>query len=176
MTMTLIQTTTLGTAASSIEFTSIPQTFTDLFAFISGRSASATNDDGIRIRFNFDTTAGNYTARRLFGTGTTTGSDTLYTGTVAFTGSGRTANTFANTSIYIPNYTSSTSKGFSVDGVSENNASSSTLGLSALSWVGTAAITSITFFPDTGPTLFAGSTISLYGITKGSDGIVTTSP
>jgi hypothetical protein len=173
--MTLIQTTTLGTAAASIEFTSIPQTYTDLYVLISGRSNVATLDDGIRIRFNFDTNSANYQGRRLYGLGNSTGTDTSYTSIAAFTGSSRTANTFANTCIYIPNYTSSTRKTFSAEGASENNAVAVTTGVSASSWAGPDAITTITFYPDTGTTISADSTISLYGILKGSSGGVVVS-
>jgi hypothetical protein len=52
-----------------------------------------------------------------------------------------TANTFGNTEFYIPNYTSSNYKSFSVDGVTENNATAA-FALYAGLWSNTAAITS----------------------------------
>jgi hypothetical protein len=61
-----------------------------------------------------------------------------------------------------------------VDTVSENNATAAFQRIIAGLNNSTAAITSINFFPSSG-NFVAGSTISLYGITKGSDGIVTTS-
>jgi hypothetical protein len=43
-------------------------------------------------------------------------------------------------------------------------------------WSSTAAITSLAFSDISAANYLAGSTISLYKITKGTDGIVTTSP
>ena len=173
--MKLIETKTLGTAAASIEFTSIPQTFTDLMAVYSLRLDvdSAT----LNIRFNGDT-GNNFAVRRLFGDGSTATSDSSSTSSLATTANGfsaATANTFANSSIYIPNYTATTAKSVSIDAVSENNATLSFQAIHAGVWSDTAAITSILFTRLAGGNLVSGSTISLYGITKGSDGIVTTS-
>ena len=78
--------------------------------------------------------------------------------------------------MYIPNYTGSTNKSISVDSVTENNATNNLMNIQAGLWSNTAAITSILFTSDTAGGFLAGSTISLYKITKGSDGIVTTSP
>ena len=64
----------------------------------------------------------------------------------------------------------------SVDAVGENNATQAFQIISAGLWANTAAITSIQLIPQSGGgTFVADSTVSLYGITKGSDGIVTTS-
>jgi hypothetical protein len=169
MTMTLIETKTLGTAAASIEFTSIPQDGTDLVVLISARNSVDTSTG--TIAFN---TGGTYTRRRLQGNGTTANSsmpsDDYFIGATSFT-----ANTFGNSVIYIPNYTASQAKSYSVDGVTENNATTSFASLYAGLWSETAAITSITFTPGSGGNFIIDSTISLYKMTKGSDGIVTTS-
>ena len=85
-----------------------------------------------------------------------------------------TANTFTNNQIYIPNYAGSTNKSVSIESVVENNSSDNMMNILAGLWSNTAAITTITFLPDAN--WVAGSTISLYGILKGTDGIVTTSP
>jgi hypothetical protein len=45
--------------------------------------------------------------------------------------------------------------------------------ISAGLWSNTAAITSLTFLPESGTQFEIGTTISLYKITSGSDGIVT---
>jgi hypothetical protein len=78
-------------------------------------------------------------------------------------GTTATANTFASTEIYIPNYTSTTSKSVSIDGVTENNATTSyqtfTAGLSTLS----TAITSVSFGLGAG-NFVQYSTFSLYGL------------
>jgi hypothetical protein len=172
--MKLIETITLGTAAASIEFTSIPQIpFTDLVLLVSGRTARANEVDGIALAFNGSSAS--FTARRLFGAGNGTVTSDTTNGHPFFSGANSTSNTFGNSSIYIPNYTGSTNKSFSVDGLHENNATLAYQGISAGLWSNTAAITQIAVSSNVASNLIAGSTISLYGITKGSDGIVTTS-
>jgi hypothetical protein len=172
--MKLIESKTLGTAAASIEFTSIPSTFTDLVVVLSLRTARAGEiDDPINIELNG--TSSGFSARHLFGNGSSalsaTRTNLVYFGNAA----GATANTFDNASIYFPNYTGSTNKSYSVDGVSETNGTTAYQNLIAGLWSNTAAISSMLFRSGTANNLVAGSTISLYGILKGSDGIVTTS-
>jgi hypothetical protein len=173
--MTLIETKTLGTAAASIEFTSIPQDGTDLLAVASLRLD--VDSLVVNIRFNGDT-GSNFSGVRLIGSGSAATS-TSYTDssfeTIAQGFSTATANTFANMSVYIPNYSGSTAKSVSIDEVSEDNATFSRQVIHAGLWTGTSGITSILFSRLAGGNLVAGSTISLYKITKGSDGIVTTS-
>jgi hypothetical protein len=172
--MKLIESKTLGTAQASIEFTSIPQDGTDLLVLMSLRDAGGSNANDVRIRFN--TLSTNFSTRYLFGNGSITGSGTQSTNivTVASTSSGATSNTFSSVSLYIPNYTGSTNKSFSVDTVGENNATGAFQILEAGLWSNTAAISGLTI-EGVSVNLVAGSIISLYKITKGSDGIVTTS-
>jgi hypothetical protein len=169
--MKLIESKTLATAAASIEFTSIPQTFTDVMVLASLRNTGAFGL--FTLSFNGSTTG--FTMRGLFGNGSSAGSFTTpanYGGEVV--DSTQTSNTFANNSFYIPNYTGATNKSYSIDGVQENNATQSNQVIGAGLWSNTAAITSITLTGN-GGTFAIGSIVSLYGITKGSDGIVTTS-
>ena len=177
MSMTLIETKTLGTAAASIEFTSIPQDSTDLLAKLSMRGTNAAVFDQILMRINGSTST--YTIKGLVGDGSTSSSD----GTSGLTGmkigvgvgANATANTFSNTEVYIPNYTGSTQKSASSNDVGENNAASAYQDIYASLWSGTAAITSLLFFSQNGTNWVSGSTISLYKITKGTDGIVVVS-
>jgi hypothetical protein len=172
--MKLIESKTLGTAAASIEFTSIPQDGTDLVLLMSGRTTRTTALDWIEMQFN--TITSDYSMRGLFGDGSGTGSFTETRIFLPIGGNTATANTFGNSMFYIPNYTGSTNKSVSGDGVSENNATSVSHYIIAGLWSNTAAITSIKLFPFTAAQDFvAGSTVSLYKVTKGSDGIVTTS-
>jgi hypothetical protein len=171
--MKLIESKTLATATAGIEFTSIPQTYTDLVLLTALRS-----DDGVvaqeaLIAFNGSTSS--FSARQLYAFGPTVASTTPARQVGGHPSSQVTANTFGNTTIYIPNYSGSTNKSYSVESVTENNSSSQNfLNIVAGLWSDTAAITSLTISSGAG-SLIAGSTISLYGITKGSDGIVTTS-
>jgi hypothetical protein len=173
--MTLIESKTLLSAAASIEFTSIPQDGTDLVMVVLGRT-TRTGDprDLLILRFNGDTNSANYTTKRLGGDGGNAFSDTG-AGPLSLSSADATANTFGNTSYYIPNYTAAINKSFSSDGVSENNSTVAGQNLIAGLWSNTAAITSLAFTSGTSSNFVAGSTVSLYKVTKGSDGIVTTS-
>jgi hypothetical protein len=175
--MKLIESKTLVSAQASIEFTSIPQDFTDLLISYSVRGDNA-NFQGLQIYFNGANS--NLTSRYLLGTGSSAASGTLSYGFAgSISGTGSTSNTFGNGTLYIPNYTGSTNKSFSVDNVTENNATTSYQDIVAGLWSQTAAITSFTLLGRTdgggSNNLITGSTVSLYGILKGSSGGVTTS-
>jgi hypothetical protein len=173
--MKLIETKTLVSAQASIEFTSIPQDFTDLVVLLSVRSSRTEAVDGLEFRPNGSTT--NFSWRRLFGDGATGNSSSgTNTEMSLINSANNTSNTFTNVAFYIPNYTSAANKSFSSDGVTENNATTAYQALYAGLWSQTTAITSLYFGSATANNLIAGSTISLYGILKGSDGIVTTTP
>jgi hypothetical protein len=163
-TMVKIETVTVGSGgAANIEFTNIPQTYTDLVIKVSARSNRASfPGDGVTITLN---TTGINAARGLAGDGGTPTSDTdLIVGVC--TASTATASTFGNMDIYIPNYTSSTNKSISSDAANENNATNSTLRLTASLVNLTSAVTSLKLAPFLG-TLFAQySTATLYGISK----------
>ena len=170
MTMQLIETKTLATAAASIDFTSIPQDATDLMLFISART---TANDGVvwydtKIEFNNNTS--NLSTRVLYGTGSGVASITDATSILLRVNSNlSTASTFGNAIIYVSNYAGSTNKSVSIDSVT-----AAFQAITAALWADTAAITSVKATAKTG-NLDVGTTISLYKITKGSDGIVTTS-
>lgn len=165
-TFTLISTITVGSGgASSIDFTSIPSTFTDLCLKISARFSTAFTSDTMKISFNSTTT--NFTYRLLTGNGSSAAS---YNGTFGNAGdtdaNSATASTFHNGEIYIPNYAGSNYKSFSVDTVTENNATAAIADLLAGLWSNTAAITSIGLTPYSGGTFVQYSSASLYGILK----------
>jgi hypothetical protein len=170
--MKLIETKTLGTAAASIEFTSIPQTFTDLVVVLSIRGDAANVANSLVLAFNGSTA--NFTTRLLEGNGASTLSTSLTSFAGNSTNANATSNTFSSIQVYIPNYTGSTNKSFSIDAVTENNATTAYQDIVAGLWSQTAAISSLSFTVASGNAV-VGTTMSLYGITKGSDGIVTTS-
>lgn len=171
--MTLIGTTTLTVAAANIEFTSIPQDGTDLLVLCAIRVGASGSINQL-LRFNGSATG--FTVRSLTGNGS---SATSTSATDADLGrlneGGSTANTFSNVSIMIPNYTGSANKTFLAENVTENNAAAANINLITGLWSNTAAITSILVRPSHSGDLSIGSTVSLYKITKGSDGIVTVS-
>lgn len=67
--------------------------------------------------------------------------------------------------MYFPNYAGSNAKSFSADYVTENNATSALIGLVALLWNQTSAITSMNFEGYySGDKFDQYSTVTLYGI------------
>lgn len=172
--MKLIESKTIATAVATVEFTSIPQTYTDLVILISSR-AGVGDGNGITTRPNGSTTSA--TSRQLYGTGSSATSNSFSAISSGFTnGSTETANTFSSSYVYIPNYTSSTNKSFSTDSVMENNATQAFHSIVAGLWSNTSAITSLSFVTSDAGNFAVGTIFSLYGVLKGTDGIVTTSP
>jgi hypothetical protein len=178
MTMQLIESVTVGSGgASSIEFTSIPQDGTDLVVLFSGRAATSSSPT-ISITFNSDT-GSNYALRRLRGDGATVSSASFSAQANLplnqfLADATSTSNTFSNNVVYLPNYTSTVAKSVSIDHVQENNGTTSWQHISAGSYSGTSAITSINMVIASG-TIAENSTASLYKVTSGSDGITSVS-
>jgi hypothetical protein len=160
----LLNKVTLAETTASITFSNIPQTgYTDLKVVCSTRYTAGATGSDIQIKLNTLTT--NFTYRTLFGSGSAASSGNGTDPVVGLTaGSADTANTFGNTEIYIPNYTSSNFKSISSDSVTENNATLSYMGLYATLWSNTAAITSVTLFNPTPRSFAQYSTFYLYGL------------
>jgi hypothetical protein len=174
-TMTLISAITVGAGgASSIDFTSIPSTYNDLYLKFSLRatnSSSARAEDSLLLAINNNTTGTNYTSRYLRGNGSSVGSGTVTSGYSGcyigeFNGSTSTANTFANGEMYIPDYLSSNNKSFSIDIVQETNGTTAYSHLMGNIWNQTSAITRLTFTDINSNTFAQYSSIYLYGIKK----------
>ena len=168
MTMKLISSATASGSSAVIDITSIQQTFTYLYLVYSLRAGTPNVNHALFLNFN-DTGTG-YTGRVLYGTGSSAASFTRTTSEFLLsTGSNATANTFSSGFASIPNYAGSANKLTIFNNVTENNATASEQNIAAALWSNTAAITKITFF--TGSANFAaGSTVSLYGIQRGSGG------
>ena len=162
-TYTLISSVTVGAGgASSIDFTSIPATYTDLLVKWSLRGS--TNTTYMTIQLNGSTSS--RTSLLLFGTGSGTVNTTT---TTLQSGGGQnassyTANTFSNGELYLPNYAGSVNKSMSIDSVSENNASNADAGLTAALWSNTSAINRVTLYEGSSGTFAQYSTAYLYGI------------
>jgi hypothetical protein len=162
----LLEKITVGaTKAASITFNNIPQTgYTDLKLVMSTRLDSASGANFNYVKFNGSSTG--FTIRTLEGSGNGAGSGSGSTGNAGLDeGTSYTANTFSSTDIYIPNYTSSNYKSYSVETVTENNATAAYMEMVAGLWSNTAAITSVTVYPDTGGRNYVQySTFALYGL------------
>ena len=167
-TMTLIASNTVGSGGvSSVTFSSIPATYTDLVVKVSARTDTSSSSAGQWLYVNFNGATTNNSTRILYGIGSggsgsiSGSSPTPYA--VYVNPSDYTANTFSNGEIYISNYTSSNFKSYSVDSVNENNATVAGMDLTAGLWSNTAAITSINLSP-AGGNFVQYSTFYLYGI------------
>jgi len=171
-TFTLIASTTVGAGGTStITFSSIPSTYTDLKIFASFRSNVAGEVlDAMTLNFNGNTTG--YSRQRLIGTGSGTPTADSASGNTLLNfagygnGASATSNTFGNSEIYIPNYAGSANKTVSSDGVAENNGTLAANMIAAGLWSNTAAITSIELRSQNSATIIEHSTFYLYGIVK----------
>lgn len=166
-----LQTVTVGSGgASTITFSSIPQTYTDLVLKISARSDSASAGySPARINFSGDS-ATNYSSTYLQGYGSSvfTGRYTSLT-YLTLDGIARstiTANTFSSADLYIPNYTSANYKSFNWELAGENSSTTvSDLLLNGGLWRSTSAVTSITL-TFIGENFVQYSSFSLYGVLR----------
>ena len=169
-TYTLISSVTVGSGgAASIEFTSIPATYTDLVIKLSARDSSAAIGNAYNLQFNSDTSGNNYAYVLLYGiSNLATGSEkTTTNGYLNYINSANaTASTFGSAEIYIPNYRSSNLKSMSHEGIAENNGTDGRQGLNGYLWNSTSAITSIQIDAYGAPTWVQYSTFYLYGISN----------
>jgi hypothetical protein len=144
---------TIETAVSSVTFTSIPQTYTDLILVVSGTWASA-GYEAFGFQFNGDA-GSNYSRTLLNGNGTSALSSreaTSYWGALGDTQSNSIINimNYSNSTTYKTVISRGSSAGYQVRG---------TVGL----WRNTAAITSMVLTMASG-NFAVGCTLSLYGI------------
>ena len=178
-TYTLIGSTT-ATNGTSISFTSIPQTYTDLQLVISAKTTYNGGGGSLSLAIAFNSTGTNYSSKYIQYYGTSTvisGSDTTTTmggitggilrAVMVSSFDSTVTSTFGNSSIYIPNYTSSNNKPYSVEGAVEANSSASNgvqgLAMTAGLWSNSAAITRIDLGAEVG-NFVSPSTFYLYGI------------
>jgi hypothetical protein len=142
---------TVGTPVSSVTFSSIPATYTDLIAIV----ATTTSGD-MSYRINGDTGA-NYSQTLIYGY-SSFGSTKTTNATSNFLNYGsNSGNLFAI--LQFNNYSNTTTY---KNSLLRDNANGTTTDVMVGLWRSTAAINSITFTP---PSTFAtGSTFNLYGI------------
>ena len=172
-----IQTITVGSGGvASIEFTNIPQTFTDLKVVVSARTTTAATRGSLLLELNGSTS--DFTARALYGEDGNRGSEipspTRRLGVVP--AANATVSAFGNAEIYIPNYTSANFKSISTDIVFEQNSSSVyDLYMTGTLWSNNAAITSLSIKPAS-DNWAQYSSVTLYGVSNVNLGTITSSP
>ena len=167
MRKTLIQRKEVGAGgAASIEFTNIPQTYTDLLLVMSMRTTVDGAGQWYDVNVNFNGVSTNQSQRVLYGAGSGSGVSISENAlNIRTSDSANTANTFGNASFYVPNYRGSAAKSISMNVVSENNATGAFQAIQAGLWNSSDAITSISLVPLTG-NLEQYSSASLYGVSK----------
>jgi hypothetical protein len=161
--------TVSGSSTTTITFSSIPSTYTDLVLQMSVRTNVATLGDRINVTVNGLT--GIYGEILLRGDGSAVANNyntnLSSAGDIYVNGNTATASTFATGEMYFPSYAGSANKVLGIISSAENAAGSgagSYTGLLAYSINTTAAISSIQIVPLTGPNFLANSSFYLYGI------------
>lgn len=152
--------------APYIEFTNIPQTYTDLKVILSTRGtvAGASGNKWRDCQLSLNGSTANMSWKYIYGIGTSSGAVSNANPSAFPTpASDATAGVFGNAEMLFPNYRSSTTKIWKTFAVSGNNLNASVQVSILGSWANNAAITSMRFTPDSGN--FAEfSSASLYGI------------
>lgn len=152
-----IATTTLGTTASTVTFSTIPGTYTDLILVWTGTLSSSTSVWG--LQYNSDT-GSNYSWTSLRGDGSAASSTRDSGSTRILCGWIGTSQT--TELVHIMNYSNTTTN---KTNISRNNSTVASTYVSANVglWRSTSAITSVTARTDSS-TFASGSTFTLYGI------------
>jgi len=168
-TMTKIASYTVGSGGSvAAIFSSIPQTYTDLYVEYSARTTNTDTGTSIQIvvyqnNVGYPDSTASFT--ELNGTGSGSASLNL-TGQYVRVGycdtANNTSNIFSNGSFYIANYAGSNYKSVVADSVFEQNGTAAVQSLIAGLWRTTSAINSLNI--QTGRTFAQYSTFTLYGI------------
>ena len=168
-TFILIASNVLASTTTTITFSSIPATYTDLILRMSYRTNTGSTLISGSLRLNgLSTTV--YSTVRMFQDGATLGTarDGSDNRTLLFsagTGNTATTNAFGNTEVYIPAYLSASNKPHSANESAEIDSPNTNIGQSAHLLRDTSAITSISFTANTPTDLFQiGSSFYLYGI------------
>lgn len=160
-----IQTTTLTGTATSVSFTSIPQTYTDLVLVAQSTVANASYS--LTCRLNSDSSS-LYSGTLLYGNGTSAGS-TRFTGLsfiycTSYSNQGSTLGNSVTIFNFLNYSNTTTNKTFLVRG----NAASNGTELFVNLYRSTSAISTITLYPDepalARTTFVSGASYTLYGI------------
>ena len=166
-TFVLISSSTLGSSTSSVTFSSIPSTYTDLVLKWSSRDGRSNVENSIYLSFNATTTGYSDIWMRGNGSAVFTSSDTgnayVY---IPFgsDGSTATASTYSLGEVYLPNYTAAKAKPVFISNGEETNAATAYIAVTAGMWNNTAAVSSITMTSASSNSFLSGSSFYLYGI------------
>lgn len=152
-----IQTNSLGSSTSSVTFTSISQSYTDLVVVINGQSSNG-NPGYIGTRFNNDATTV-YSTTRFYGDGTSADSDR--SSSVNYAQGGTFWGSEGTVIFQIQNYSNNTT--YKTYITRDNNAFNRT-GLMISLYRNTIPITSMNISCPDGAGFASGTTFTIYGI------------
>lgn len=160
----LINSVTVGAGgASTMAFTSIPSTYTDLLIKVSAKGATVQEAGDLLLTLNGSTS--NFATQRLFTFQTTVYADTQSNFVGQVPGSKVTANTFGSAEIYIANYAAGIHKSIAGDSSVETNSADGLEYIGTTRWSDTSTVTSISLSNNAG-NFVQYSTAYLYGIVK----------
>lgn len=159
-----IATTTLGTAAASVTFSSIVSTYTDLILISSARSTIASTGNNLYCRFNADS-GSNYSATEIAGDGSSAYADQQTNSTYSFigftSGASSSSGIYGISTSHFMNYANSTTfKTVLSRGSAIGQGTHEIVSL----WRSTSAINQIVVYPAGANNFATGSTFTLYGI------------
>ena len=163
-TYALIESQVLGAAASTVTFSSIPGTYTDLVVVINGGVTSG--QPAVWFRINSDS-ASNYSFTRLTGNGTSALSSREVNQAQANVASYAGMNTTLNTNIIVQimDYSNTTTNKTII---SRANLATDGLETAVNIWRSNVAVTNIQFLTSSATNFAIGSTFRLYGIQAGN--------
>ena len=151
-TYTKIASSTLGSAASSVTFSSIPATYTDLIIVMNGTATAAAD---VYLNYNTDSTSSNYSNTYMSGNGSTSGS-----GYDPIPAVGLFYTTDSNIIVNVMNYSNTNTY---KNCISRSNTAASLVMARAMMWRNNSAINQVIVKHATG-NFNTGSTFNLYGI------------
>ncbi len=154
----------LQSSASEITFSGFPSFYRDLVVVGSLRTDRGANNDPIRVRFNGDSTTGNYSRVSMSGNGSSPASYYDSPGEVIVdagaTGASANANTFSIFKLELIDYRQSNKH---KTGLTWSEVAATEVRRQAFRWASNSSVASISITPYFGTTFSAGSTLSLYG-------------
>lgn len=160
-TYTPLATVTLGTAAASVTFSSIPATYRDLIVVFAG-AATGTPTNTL-IRLNSDT-GSNYSSVMARGNGSNAASSSTTTTGAWFIMQGETLGTAQSNAIgQIMDYSATDKHKTILSRANNNNTAGPSVEMTASRWANTAAVTAVQVYVLSN-NFASGSTFSLYGV------------
>jgi hypothetical protein len=161
-TYTPIATQTLTIASGTIDFNSIPQTYTDIVIATNAKTTTSSGTPSINLRVNGDTSA-NYSLTQMYGDGSSAASSRVTGQSFAYFSNipNNSTNAWGSGIGSIMNYSNTTTfKTFLSRSDDVTNYAIARVNL----WRSTAAITSIQLYEGSAGVFAPGSTFTLYGI------------